>query len=147
MPEVKERVDPFRNSRFRLEIQGIDQAGFSECTGFDTTTDAVDYRLGTDPPFLRKLAGNAKVGNITLKWGQTDSREIWLWRKQVLDGKVKDARRNGSIVVLDDLGTEKVRWNFRNGWPSKYKPSDLNAKGNDVAIETLEITVEELDRG
>jgi phage tail-like protein len=147
MPDVGERKDPIRNARFKLEIQGIEQAGFSECTGFDSTTDAVDYREGTDPSVMRKLSGLTKHGNVTLKWGATDSDEIWKWRKQVLDGKSKDARRNGSIVLFDEAGVEKVRWNFRRGWPSKYKPADLNAKSNDVAIETLEITFEELDRG
>jgi len=144
---MPDRKDPLRNSRFLLEIQGIVQAGFSECTGFDTTTDAVEYREGNDPPTLRKLTGLTKYSNVTLKWGVTDSKELWDWRKQVIDGNVKNARRNGSIVVLDELGTEKVRWNFFNGWPSKYDPADLNAKGNDVAIDTLEITHEGLDRG
>ena len=144
---MAERKDPYRNARFKLEIQGIQQAGFSECTVPDATTDAVDYREGTDPASMRKLSGLTKYGNITLKWGLTDSKELWEWRKLVIDGKVKDARKNGAIVILDEEGNEKVRWNFFGGWPSKYDPADLNAKGNDVAIETLEITHEGLDRG
>ena len=144
---MADRKDPFRNSRFKLEIQGIQQAGFAECTVPDATTDAVDYREGTDPPSLRKLSGLTKYGNITLKWGLTDSKELWGWRKLVIDGKLKDARKNGAIVIYDEEGNEKVRWNFVQGWPSKYDPADLNAKGNDVAIETLEITHEGLDRG
>ena len=39
-----------------------------------------------------------------------------------------------------------MQWDFINGWPSKYDPADLNAKGNDIAIETLEITHEGLIR-
>jgi phage tail-like protein len=145
---MADRKDPYRNSRFKLEIQGIVQAGFSECTIPDATTDAVDYREGTDRPTLRKLSGLTKYGNITLKWGLTDSKELWNWRKQVIDGKMKDARRNGSIVIFDADGTtEVVRWNFLDGWPSKYDPADMNAKGNDVAIETLELTHEGLERG
>lgn len=144
---MADRKDPLRNSRFKLEIQGIVQGGFSECTGFDTSTDAVEYREGSDPPSARKLTGLTKFSNITLKWGLTDAKEIWEWRKQVIDGKMKEARRNGSILVLDEQGNEKVRWNFTNGWPSKYDPADLNAKANDVAIETLEITHEGLERG
>jgi phage tail-like protein len=141
------RVDPHRNSHFKLEIQGIVQAGFAEVAIADSTSDAIEYREGTDPLTLRKLAGLTKYGNITLKWGLTESAEIWEWRKAVMDGQVEDARRNGAIVVLDTEGQEVVRWNFINGWPSKYDPSDLNAKGNDVAIETLEITHEGLERG
>jgi phage tail-like protein len=147
MADVGERKDPFRNSRFKLEILGIEQAGFSECTGLESTTDAVDYREGTDPATMRKLPGLTKHGNITLKWGVTDSDEIWEWRKLVVDGKSKEASRNGSIVILDEEGTEQVRWNFRRAWPSKYKAADMNAKSNDVAIDTLEITFEALERG
>ncbi len=144
---MPERKDPLRNSRFKLEIQGIVQAGFSECTGFDTTSDVVEYREGSDPLSMRKLPGLTKYANITLKWGATDSKELWEWRKMVIDGKIKDVRKNGAIIVLDEKGDEKVRWDFLNGWPSKYDPSDLNAKGNDVAIETLEITHEGMERG
>jgi phage tail-like protein len=145
---MPDRKDPYRNSRFKLEIQGIVQAGFSECTIPDATTDAVDYREGTDRPTLRKLSGLTKYGTITLKWGATDSKELWTWRKQVIDGQMKDARRNGSIVVYDADGTtEALRWNFVDGWPSKYDAGDLNAKGNDVLIDSLEITHEGLERG
>lgn|SRR2546422_3976129 len=144
---MPDRKDPYRNSRFRLEIQGIQQAGFTECAIGDTSNDLVEYREGTDLPVMRKMPGLTKYGNITLKWGLTDTKVLWEWRKMVIDGKVKDARRNGAIVVFDDEGNEKVRWNFINGWPSKYDPSDLNAKGNDIAIEVLEISLEGLERG
>jgi phage tail-like protein len=140
------RKDPYRNSRFKLEIGGI-WYGFSECAIADTNNDVIEYREGSDPPNMRKLAGNTKYGNITLKWGLTDSTELWEWRKQVIDGKAADARKNGAIVICDTDGTEKVRWEFVNAWPVKYDPSDLNAKGNDVAIETLELAHEGLSRG
>ena len=56
-----------------MEIDGIQQAGFSEVTGFDVTVDPIDYREGTDPTHVRKLTGLTKYGNVTLKWGITDS--------------------------------------------------------------------------
>ena len=143
---MADRKDPLRNARFKLEIQGIVQAGFSDCSGFDSSTDPVEYREGDEPATFRKLPGLTKYGNVTLKWGVTDSKEIWDWRKEVVDGKMKNARRNGSIIMLDEDGEEKVRWNFLNGWPTKFDPADLNAKGNEVAIDTLEITHEGLDR-
>lgn len=138
---------PIINARFRLELGSIQQASFSECTGFDTTTELVEYRDGDDPLEFRKQPGINKYGNITLKWGLTDSDELWKWRKMVIDGKIDQARKGGSIVIMDHEGNDKIRWNFKNGWPSKYDPSDLNAKNNEVAIETLEITHEGLSRG
>ena len=43
------RKDPLRYFRFRLEIDGITQGGFSEVTGFDSTVEPIDYREGSDP--------------------------------------------------------------------------------------------------
>jgi len=53
---------------------------------------------------------------------------------------------NGSIVLFDRQGNEKARWNFTNGWPAKWTGPSLNAEGNDIAIESLEIAHEGLER-
>ena len=140
------RADPYRQFRFRVEIDGITQAGFSECTFADTTTDVAEYREGDEPPRLRKLSGLTKFGNITLKWGITDSMEFYNWRQQVIDTGAEGARKNMSIILVDEAGTDKARWNIERAWPSKYDPADFNAKGNDVAIETLEIVHEGFKR-
>lgn len=44
-----DRKDPYRQFRFRVEIDGVTQAGFSECTLADTTTDPAEYREGNEP--------------------------------------------------------------------------------------------------
>jgi phage tail-like protein len=137
--------DPYRNFNFRLEIDGITQAGFSDATGFGATTDPIEYREGGETTTVRKLPGLTKYSNIVLKWGLTDSRELYDWYRDIVNGKVE--RKNGSIVVYDyDSVTEKVRWNFRRGWPTKWDGPDFSAKGNDVAIETLEIAIEFIER-
>jgi hypothetical protein len=55
------RTDPYLGFKFRLEIQGIQVAGFSHATLPDETVDSVNYREGTDGP-TRKLSGQATVG-------------------------------------------------------------------------------------
>lgn len=138
------RIDPYRNSHFLVEIDGITQAGFQEVSGLDASTDPIDYREGTDPNHVRKLPGMNKYSPITLKWGITDSDEFWKWRQTVIDGKPE--RKNGSIVLLDETGSEKLRWNFVNAWPSKWTGPSFNASSPAVAIESLEITHEEVKR-
>jgi phage tail-like protein len=138
------RVDPYKGFRFLVEIDGITQAGFSECSGFGSNVEVVEYREGNDPATVRKLPGKATYPDLTLKYGVTDSHELYDWHKTVLDGKIQ--RKNGSVIVLDDTGQKKVRWNFFNAWCSKYKPPDFNAKGNDIAIESLTISYERLER-
>jgi phage tail-like protein len=93
---------------------------------------------------VRKLTGLNTFSTISLKRGITDSDELWKWRQTVVDGKTE--RRNGSVVLLDDKGVEKVRWNFTNAWPCKWTGPAFNATGNSVAIESLEIMHEEITR-
>lgn len=138
------RTDPYRGFNFLVEIDGITQAGFQEVSGVDTSTDAVDYREGSDPLHVRKLPGLNKFSAITLKRGTTDTDELWKWRQTVMDGKTE--RKNGSIVLLDETGAEKIRWNFANAWPTKWTGPSFNSTSTAVAIETLEITHEELKR-
>ena len=144
-----ERNDPLRNFRYRLEIDSITQAGFSEVAIAETTIDAVDYREGTDPPHVRKLSGLTKYGNITLKWGLTvggSALDLFKWHKDVSAGQVKDKRKKVVIVVQDEAGGDSARFVISEAWPIKYDPSDLNAKGNEVMIELLELANEGIER-
>jgi phage tail-like protein len=84
-----------------------------------------------------------KYNNIVLKRGYTRAKELYEWRKKVMDGKTQ--RASGSIVLLDEARNEALRWNFREGWPSKWEGPALNAKTSEVAIETLEIAHEGLE--
>jgi phage tail-like protein len=136
--------DPIRNFRFNVEIDGITNAGFSEASGFDSTTDSIEYREGKDPPHVRKLPGLTKFGDITLKWGLTDDMRLFDWRQEIIDGKI--TRKTVYIVALDEQGTEKARWQCDNAWPSKLDPPDFTAKGNDVAINALTISCQEVKR-
>jgi phage tail-like protein len=141
---MPDRTDPYHGFNFLVEIDGLTHAGFQECSGLDSSTDSVDYREGSDPNHTRKLPGLNKFANITLKRGVTDSDELWRWRQTVVDGKAE--RRNGSVILMDEAGAEKLRWNFRKAWPSKWTGPAFNATTSAVAIETLEITIEEVRR-
>lgn len=135
--------DPFGAFNFKIEIDGITAAGFTECTGVDSETDVIEYREGTGEITVRKLPGLKKFSNITLKRGYSTSTELFEWRKSVMDGVIE--RKNVSIVVydergFDDAGTgERMRWNLKDAWPSKYVGPELKASGNEIAIETLEL--------
>ena len=143
------RIDPLRNFRYRLEIDNIAQAGFSEVAIAETTIDAVDYREGTDPPHVRKLSGLTKYGSITLKWGLTvgaNAMDLFKWHQDVSAGQVKDRRKKVVIVAQDEAGVDAARFVVSEAWPIKYDPSDLNAKGNEVMIELLELANEGIER-
>ena len=138
------RIDPYLSFNFLVEIDGITRAAFHEASGFDSSIDVIEHREGGENITNRKLAGQVKYSNITLKWGLTDDRELFDWHRQCAQGNIQ--RKNGSVVVLDRAGNEKVRWNFRNAWPSKWTGPSFSAEGNDLAIETLELAHEFLER-
>src|SRR5918996_1702369 len=72
----------------------------------------------------------------------SNDAQLWEWRQKAMDGAVE--RKNGSIVLMDETGAEKLRWNFREAWPTKWTGPSLNATGSEVAIETLELAHEGL---
>lgn len=135
-----QRVDPYNQYNFLVELDGITRAGFKECTGLDTTQEIVEYREGGDLLAIRQLPGLIHYSNILLKRGMTNDRELWEWRKQAQDGRV--VRKTGSIILLDQAGAEKGRWDFFEAWPVSWKGPSFDATANGVAIETLEITHE-----
>ena len=138
------RNDPFKNFNFLVEIDGIAAAGFSECTGLRLEVDVIEYREGGDLSSVRKLPGRWKVGDITLKRGITTSNELQQWIESIRNGVAE--RKSGSIVLLDDARKAVVRWNFIDAFPRKWEGPNLDAKGSEVAIETLTLCCEGLVR-
>lgn len=138
-----QRNDPYKAFNFLVEIDGVARAAFSEVSGLESETAVIEYRAGGEG-VVRKLPGLTKFGNIVLRRGVTQDAELWDWRKNVVEGSID--RRNGSIALLDDQRNEVVRWNFRDGWICRWEGPALNAKANEVAIETIEIAHEGLER-
>ena len=136
--------DPYLNFNFLVEIGGITRAAFQECNGFDSTIDVIEHREGGENTTLRKHPGMTKYSNIVLKRGVTDDKELYEWHHQTIRGKLK--RKDGYILLLDRIGQEVARWHFVRAWPSKWVGPTLNAEGNDVAVETLELAHEGVKR-
>jgi len=145
MPQTGERVDPFRSFSFLVELDGVAQASFSDCSGLGSTTEVIENREGGDNATVRKLPGKTTFTDLSLKWGSTSSTELWEWRQQIVDGNV--VRKNGSIVVYDLANrTEVARYNFVRAWPTRWEGSALNAKGAEILVETLVLAHEGLVR-
>jgi phage tail-like protein len=134
------RKDPYRAYNFLVEIDGITRAGFRECSGLDSTQAPIEYREGGEIITVRKIPGLIAYSSIVLKWGISDDKDLWEWRLKTMEGKVE--RKNGSIILLDDTGTEKIRWNFREAWATKWTGGSFNATGNEVLIEQIDLAHE-----
>jgi len=144
---MPDRHGPHRNNRFLLEIDNIAVAGFSTCNLPENSTEVIEYREGTDPPHSRKLGNVNDFGNLTLEKGTTgDSIALFEWRKLVEQGKLEEARRTVAVVVLDEEGAAGPRYEFKRAWVRQYDAPDLDANGGDVAVESIEIVHEGMER-
>jgi len=132
------------NYHFQLEIDGVKVGQFASVEGLGVEIEVVEFREGGEGGVIHKVPGLTKYGDITLKRGYTASRDLWDWIQRVIDGSYQ--RKNGSVILTSDNGADAVRFNFFNAWPSKYLLGLENARGNDIAIESLTITVERIER-
>lgn len=149
MAATKDAVsgDPLLGFHFAVEVQGIINGYFTECSGLGSEHEVVEHKIVKEGvTIVRKLPGRLKWGDITLKRGITANMDMWDWRKQVEDGKVAKARRDGSIIMFDDEFKEVARWNFVAGWPSKVNGPSPKSDGNEVGIEELIIVHEGIVR-
>lgn len=138
------KQDPLISSWFGVDFGSGIVGAFRECTGIGSENEIVEYKASgpRGEYVIKKVPGRMKWNNITLKRGITDTMDMWEWRKLVEEGKIDDARKNGSIKMFSQDGTEMARWNFVHAWPSKLTGPSTNANANEVAIEELEITHE-----
>jgi phage tail-like protein len=130
---------------FALELDGVEMARFTGCSGLSYTTEVVEYQeVANGKTVIRKRPGRTKYDDISLKRGLSVNADLTDWHQKVLDGAVE--RSSGSIVIYNPAGEEVDRWNFEQGWPSKWSASDLDAGSDDVIIEEMTITHELLVR-
>ena len=147
MPPVQ-RDDPYGAYNFLVQVTGVAangqdvQASFTEVSGLTVDIQPIDYRNGSEDIRVRKIPGLKKFSNLTLKRGITGHPEFWNWIKKSMNGQIQ--RAPGAILLLDENRQEVMRWNFDRGWPVKYTGPSLGATKNEIAMETLELCVEDL---
>jgi phage tail-like protein len=140
-----ERHDPYLANRFKVEIEGVVEAAFSECSGLVVETEVEERREGGQNLYAHRLPRGSRFVNLVLKRGLTDSDKLWAWHQEVVGGKLK--RRTLSVVLFDGAGDERWRWNLQEAYPTKWVGPELKADAGLVAIESLELVHHGLSRG
>lgn len=141
--------DPLTGFTFRLEVDRLEEASyFTECSGIGSENETIDHKVvgpnGMEE--ILKIPGRLKWGDVTLKRGITNVMDIWVWRQDVVEGKIGNARSNCSIIMMDRDYTDAARWDFENAWPSKVTGPSVKADSNDLGIEELTLVHEGLTR-
>jgi phage tail-like protein len=138
-------IDPFRAYNFKLQIQGVTEGHFTEVSGLEVEVHPIRYREGGAGQVVHVIPGPVSYGDVTLSYGLTLSIELWTWLMGAVRGAVE--RRNVSILMLDSAGAlEVVRWDLTNAWPARWRGAPLDALNREIAIESLTLVFETLQR-
>ena len=150
-----QRFDPYKNFKFRIKWDGKYVAGVSKCGALKRTTEVVEHREGGDPSTCRKSPGRTKYEAISLERGVTHDKEFENWANKVwnfgaglgAEVSLKDFRKDIRVELLNESGQVAKAWNCFRCWPSELQVAgDLDAKANDVLLETLVLQNEGWDQ-
>lgn len=153
--ENPDRLDPYKNFKFRIKWDNRYVAGISKIGALKRTTELVEHREGGDPSTVHKSPGQNKYEAITLERGVTHDTEFEKWANKVwnfgsnLGSEVSlaDFRKNVIIEMYNEAGQLVIAYKVYRCWVSEYQSlPELDASANAVAIQTLKLENEGWER-
>ena len=140
--------DALASYLFAIEIDSIEIAQFTEISGLASEVDVIELKENTRDGKLviHKSPGAMKPPTITLKRAKNSSKALWDWHEAMLQGKVSESRKNGSVILKSYDGSEVARYNFTNAWVSKITTGTLKAGANEVLMEEASLVCESFVR-
>ena len=155
-----DRVNPYAAFNFVVSHEDVEIGGFMEVSGLDGENAVIEYREGDDQSddggaFVRKQPGLERYPNVTLRRGITGDLTVWTeLRQNIRDGDetspsfAEEINRTSPFLKVE-LQNEKhqtvLTWTLQNVWVSKLSGPSLNAKGNEIAIESIEVVCERIE--
>lgn len=130
--------------RFAVQIDGVTQATFTECTLPTLEVEVLQQPEGGLNNAVHQIPGRVKGGKITLKHGVTTSDELLLWYMGVAQGQIAASRRDLSVVMYNSQAEKVLCWNFIGAFPIKWTGPNFASGESQAAIETLELAYQSM---
>ena len=128
-----------------LELDGVRVSMLTEVTGLGWERDVIEVREGGDPDATtRRLPGRLKAGQVTVTRGLTTDLTFEQWMRDPVP--VGRPRRAVSLALFDTQGRPVARYHLENAWPSKLEVTGLGSRATEVAVESLTLVHEGLER-
>ena len=140
MPETPDHV----GNHFALEIEDTTVGYFLSCSGLQAEYETYPYSEGGLNTFVHQLKGRMRYGNLVLSRGVTTSKALLEWFQAS-----KERTQRGSVTIkMLDARLEVVQtWAFAAAWQVKYTGPQVEAEGQGMTIDSLEIAHEGLVPG
>ena len=142
--EQSKNTWPVANFAFAVTI-GNAEAFFTEVSGLDTESAIIEYSGGNSKNFSTiKMPGIKKYSNITLKRGLF--KDAQALRELYTSADAYTVQRQTVLIsLIDESKAVAMSWKLKNAFPVKITAPAMNAGGNEVAVETLELAHEGLE--
>jgi phage tail-like protein len=131
--------------RFSVDFGG-GNTGFQEVSGLEMSYEVNTYRDGTFPDSRADMQSPGRTvhpSSMTLSRGKFQGdQDIPNWFTNM---RTADDRRTVVINLYDELQQPVITWTVYKAWPSRVEGLNLSATGNEIAIETVELTFEGFD--
>jgi phage tail-like protein len=143
-----QRLDPYKNFKFRVKWDGKYVAGVSKVSVLKRTTEVVKHRDGGDPSTSRKSPGRTEYDAITLDRGVTHDPEFEAWARKVwnfgaglgAESSLADFRKDIILELYNEAGQLVIAYQIFRCWVSEYQAfPDLDANANAVAIQHIKL--------
>jgi phage tail-like protein len=149
-----QRIDPYKNFKFRVSMGQGYVAGVSKITALKRTTEVVTFREGGDPSSSHNSPGRTKYEPITMERGVTHDLDFENWANRVWNFQnaqaapeqrerevaLKDFRRNLTIDVFNEAGQKVLSYLVFRAWVSEFTAqADLDANANAVLIQSIKM--------
>ena len=132
-------ADHYTAHRFWVEIKGMQEASFTECSGLQAEREVEEWKEGGLNDYVHRFPGRVKsFPNLVLKRGMATS-DLWDWYQRTSQGKPGAIRREHiSIVLYGYNGQQDIRWNVIDALPIKWAGPSFKSASGEVAFETIE---------
>ena len=148
-PVNTHRIDPYKNFKFRVVLDGKAVPGVSKVGPLKRRTATILYRDGSFPNHSITAPGLTEFEPITIERGITHDKTFETWAALAYSGgaapgmSLKNFRKNMRIDLLNEQGMVARSYMVYRAWVSEYTALPvMDASGNDVAIETIVLTYE-----
>jgi phage tail-like protein len=135
-----------RNYNFKLMfLPDIPEGHFTECSGFSVRVNTTPYREHGNSQIVHQLPGSVEYSSVTLRYGLTKSKDLWEWMQKSVKGTVE--RRDINILMLGTDGiSESLRYTCHGAFPCAWTSAPLDAMSTLVAIESIELKFDYVER-
>jgi phage tail-like protein len=127
----------------------VPDMAFQEVSGLESGLETESVVEGGENRFVHQLPKPAKRGNLKLKRAMTSyASGLVHWCKSTIEGDLAEpiTPKDITVSLLNEMRLPVAVWSVGNAYPVKWSVGGFDAMKNELAIETIELAYNTLER-